>query len=101
MVARNSRLLVYKDEDIVCTHRDDLEEFNSVGSSVPIKHSGGYDENIASEIKDIKVELVEQYSRERDEALERARILLVENRDLKDFLIEKRLMTEEGEVIEY
>lgn len=61
----------------------------------------GYDENIASEIKDIKVELVEQYSRERDEALERARILLVENRDLKDFLIEKRLMTEDGEVIEY
>lgn len=61
----------------------------------------GYDENIASEIKDIKVELVERYSKERDEALERARILLVENRDLKDFLIEKHLMTEDGEVIEY
>lgn len=65
------------------------------------KHNGGYDENIASEIKDIKLELVERLSKERDEALERARILLVENKDLKDFLIEKRLLTPEGEVIEY
>ena len=61
----------------------------------------GYDENIASEIKDIKVELVERLTKERDEALERARILLVENKDLKDFLVEKKLLTSEGEVIEY
>ena len=61
----------------------------------------GYDENIAQEIKDIKVELVEKLTRERDEALERARILLIENKDLKDFLIEKKLLTKDGQVVEY
>lgn len=60
----------------------------------------GYDENIASEIKDIKVELVEKAIKERDEALERCRILLVENRDLKDFLRSKKLVNEKMEVIE-
>lgn len=59
----------------------------------------GYDENIAQEIKDIKVELVEKLTRERDEALERSRLLLVENNDLKDFLKEKRLVNENMEVI--
>lgn len=60
----------------------------------------GYDENIAQEIKDIKVELVEQLTKERDEALERARILLLENKDLKDFLLSKKLVNENMEVIE-
>ena len=59
----------------------------------------GYDENIAQEMKDIKVELVEKLTRERDEALERSRLLLVENNDLKDFLKEKRLVNENMEVI--
>ena len=60
----------------------------------------GFDENIASEIKDIKVELVETMTKERDEAIERARRLLVENRDLKDYMVEKGLLNSNYEVIE-
>ena len=60
----------------------------------------GYDENIAQEIKDIKVELVEKLSRERDEAVEIARKLLLENKDLKDFLKEKGLVNVFYEVID-
>lgn len=46
----------------------------------------GYDDNIAQEIKDIKVELVEKLTKERDAALESLRLLLVENMDLKESL---------------
>ncbi len=46
----------------------------------------GMDENIAQEIKDIKIELVEQLTKERDAALESMRLLLVENMDLKEAL---------------
>ena len=60
----------------------------------------GYDENIAQEIKDIKVELVEKLTKERDEAVETARKLLLENKDLKDYLFEKGLVNEDFEVIE-
>lgn len=60
----------------------------------------GYDENIAQEIKDIKVELVEKLTRERDEAVETSRKLLLENKDLKDFLLSKRLVNEDYEVID-
>lgn len=60
----------------------------------------GYDENIAQEIKDIKVDLVEQMTRERDEAVETARLLLRENKDLKDFLLERGLVDHNYEVIE-
>lgn len=60
----------------------------------------GYDENIAQEIKDIKVELVERLSKERDKAIEDARKLLMENKDLKDFLLKKGLVNENFEVIE-
>ena len=60
----------------------------------------GYDENIAQEIKDIKVELVETLTRERDEAVEAARRLLLENKDLKDFLMAKNLVNENFEVID-
>ena len=60
----------------------------------------GYDENIAQEIKDIKVELVEKLSRERDKAVEDYRKLLMENKDLKDFLLRKGLVNENYEVIE-
>jgi len=60
----------------------------------------GYDENIAQEIKDIKVELVEKLTKERDEAVETARRLLLENKDLKDFLLAKQLVNEDYEVIE-
>lgn len=59
----------------------------------------GYDENIAQEIKDIKVELVETLTKERDEAIETARKLLLENKDLKDFLLSKQLVNEDFEVI--
>lgn len=48
----------------------------------------GYDENIAQEIKDIKVELVESLTKERDAALESLRLLIVENMDLKAALSE-------------
>lgn len=60
----------------------------------------GYDENIAAEIKDIKVELVEQMTKERDEAKETARLLLQENKDLKNYLKAKGLMDENGRGIE-
>lgn len=60
----------------------------------------GYDENIAQEIKDIKVELVEKLIKERDEAVETARKLLLENKDLKDFLFTKKLVNEDYEVID-
>ena len=39
-------------------------------------------------------------TRERDEAIERARRLLVENRDLKDYMVEKGLLNDNYEVIE-
>ena len=60
----------------------------------------GYDENIAMEIKDIKVELVESAIKERDQAKETARRLLMENKDLKDYLKARGLMTESGEVLD-
>lgn len=60
----------------------------------------GYDENIAQEIKDIKVELVEKLSKERDKAIEDYRKLLMENKDLKDFLLAKGLVNENYEVID-
>lgn len=60
----------------------------------------GYDENIAKEIKDIKVDLVEELTKERDAAVERARLLLVENIDLKEFLTEKGLVNGVFEVVE-
>lgn len=60
----------------------------------------GYDENIAQEIKDIKVELVERLSKERDKAIEDARRLLMENKDLKDFLLARGLVNENYEVID-
>ena len=60
----------------------------------------GYDENIAQEIKDIKVELVEKLSKERDKAVEDARKLLMENKDLKDFLKMKGLVDEHYKVID-
>lgn len=60
----------------------------------------GYDENIAQEIKDIKVELVERLSKERDKAIEDARKLLMENKDLKDYLLKKGLINENYEVID-
>lgn len=60
----------------------------------------GYDENIAQEIKDIKVELVEKLSKERDQAIEDSRKLLMENKDLKDFLLRKGLVNENFEVID-
>ena len=60
----------------------------------------GYDENIAQEIKDIKVELVEKLTKERDEAVETARKLLLENKDLKDYLLSKGLVNEDFEVID-
>lgn len=60
----------------------------------------GYDENIAQEIKDIKVELVEKLSKERDKAVEDARKLLMENKDLKDYLRNKGLVDEDYKIIE-
>lgn len=59
----------------------------------------GYDENIAQEIKDIKVQLVESLTKERDSAVETMRRLLVENIDLKNYMKEKGLMDANGNVI--
>lgn len=60
----------------------------------------GYDENIAAEIKDIKVELVETLQKERDEAVETLRKIIVENIDLKDYLKSKGLIDEAGRVVD-
>lgn len=60
----------------------------------------GFDENVMNEIDNIRRELVDNLQKQKDKALERARVLLVENRDLKDFLKEKGLIDEFGQVIE-
>lgn len=52
----------------------------------------GYDENVLQEMKVISADLVDKYRRERDQAVERSRKLLVENMDLKEFLKEKKLI---------
>lgn len=59
----------------------------------------GFDENIAQEIKDIKVDLVESLTKERDAAKETSRLLLDENNKLKRFLREKGLIDENNQVI--
>lgn len=60
----------------------------------------GFDENVMNEISLIRRELVDKLQKERDEAVERARLLLVENKDLKDFLKEKGLVDDDGRVID-
>lgn len=60
----------------------------------------GFDENVMNEISNIRRELVDNLQKERDKAVERARLLLVENKDLKDFLKDKGLIDEFGQVIE-
>ena len=60
----------------------------------------GFDENVMLEISNIRRELVDDLQKQRDKAVERARVLLVENRDLKDFLKDKGLVNEFGKVID-
>ncbi len=60
----------------------------------------GFDENIMNEISNIRRELVDDLQKQRDKAVERARLLLVENKDLKDFLKDKGLIDEFGKVID-
>ena len=60
----------------------------------------GFDENTMNEIQNIRRELVDELQKQRDKAVERARLLLVENKDLKDFLKEKGLIDEFGKVID-
>ena len=60
----------------------------------------GFDENVMNEISNIRRELVDTLQKERDKAVERARLLLVENKDLKDFLRDKGLIDEFGQVID-
>lgn len=60
----------------------------------------GFDENVTNEISNIRRELVDSLQKERDKAVERARRLLVENKDLKDFLRDKGLIDEFGRVID-
>ena len=60
----------------------------------------GFDENTMNEINNIRRELVDELTKQRDKANERARKLLVENKDLKDFLKEKGLIDEFGKVID-
>ena len=52
------------------------------------------------EIHGIRRGLVETLQKERDKAVERSRKLLVENKDLKEFLKEKGLLDELGQVVE-
>ena len=60
----------------------------------------GFDENVMDEIQGIRRDLVDSLQKERDKAVERARKLLVENKDLKDFLKDKGLIDEFGRVID-
>lgn len=60
----------------------------------------GFDENVLNEIGNIRRELVDTLQKERDKAVERARKLLVENKDLKEFLKEKGLIDEFGQVVD-
>ena len=60
----------------------------------------GFDENVMNEIGNIRRELVDDLQKQRDKAVERARLLLVENKDLKEFLKEKGLIDEFGRVID-
>ena len=60
----------------------------------------GFDENVMMEISNIRRELVDDLQKQRDKAVERARLLLVENKDLKDFLRDKGLIDEFGKVID-
>lgn len=60
----------------------------------------GFDENVMDEIQGIRRELVENLTKERDKAVERARVLLVENKDLKDFLKDNNLIDAYGQVID-
>lgn len=60
----------------------------------------GYDENVMVEIGNIRRELVDELQKKVDKSEERARVLLVENKDLKDFLKDKGLIDETGQVIE-
>lgn len=60
----------------------------------------GFDENVMNEISNIRRELIDSLQKERDKAVERARLLLVENKDLKDFLKDKGLIDEFGKVID-
>ena len=60
----------------------------------------GFDENVMVEIGNIRRELVDELQKKADKAEERARILLVENKDLKEFLKDKGLIDETGRVIE-
>ena len=60
----------------------------------------GFDENVMNEINNIRRELIDELTKQRDKANERARRLLVENKDLKEFLKEKGLIDEFGQVID-
>lgn len=60
----------------------------------------GFDENVMDEIQGIRRDLVDNLQKERDKAVERARKLLVENKDLKDFLKDRGLIDEFGRVID-
>jgi len=60
----------------------------------------GFDENVMDEIQNIRRELVDTLQKERDKAVERSRRLLVENKDLKEFLRDKGLIDEFGQVVD-
>ena len=60
----------------------------------------GFDENTMNTINNIRRELVDELQKKLDKANERARLLLVENKDLKEFLQEKGLIDEFGQVID-
>ena len=57
-------------------------------------------ENVINEIQGIRRDLVDNLQKERDKAVERARKLLVENKDLKDFLRDRGLIDQYGQVID-
>ena len=76
-----------------------MQQFAEVSAKAQVDQIG-FDENTFNEINNIRRELVDELQKQRDKAVERARVLLVENKDLKEFLREKGLIDEFGQVIE-
>jgi hypothetical protein len=60
----------------------------------------GFDDNTFETIQNIRRDVVDECQKDRDLAVETARKLMLENKDLKNFLIEKGLINEASEVID-
>lgn len=91
---RNAKINMYDIE--YCRGMQQVSEISAKSQVDQI----GFDENVLNAIGNIRRELVDDLQKQRDKAVERARLLLVENKDLKEFLRDKGLIDEFGKVID-